>query len=576
MTTAVVLRQGPDGKARPVVSATRANELRESRIHNKLAVERIRAVNLANVEKRLGKQSLMESTMLFDWVTPYSDMLDRMRRTEPFMFGPSAVWNRRWGRNYPIFQSENELNLIRAPARILCCTNSYAIGLMEALTSYVVGLGFTHTAQAKETAWDCPPDLPGAVQVVIDRFHERNQWFGGELPSLEEELFWRSREDGEFFLMHFPDWQTGDVDVRTSEPEQITAKPGSDPREWMFGIHTDPDDTQNPNAYWVYWGENPSDGEEVDCEWMTHYRANSKRSIKRGLTDFCFDSLDTFTFASRLRNNLADAAAQQAAIVGITQYDSGKAEDITAALTGDLNASDYQQTDPLTGVLENVKRYRGGEWEHIPKGQQYVAGPTAQSQPIHLQVLDACLQGAGVRWNAPDWTVAGKSSQMAAYTASMVAESPFVKTGTRKQKTYGEAYKRSDWIAVRVWCDVHGGIYAAGRMYSYDEVRKLIDINVEGHTLETRNKLEESQRAAIEIPLGTDSRQRYAASQDRDFDQISQDNEDYQAQTGGAGTGLPLPGDDAKLELPGQQLTPDKKKPGAALESREGKKGRPF
>ena len=155
----------------------------EQRRHNRLLAEQMRG-------RRLERQhQLLEAQLAYDWVQPYSDLLDRLRNGEPEIAGPTAVWNRRYGRNYPLFQSEQELNLLRAPARILCATNSYAIGLLEGLTSYVIGSGYTYRVTPTDPS--VPPGLVEAGQDILDEFADRTEWFGGELPGLEEELFWR-------------------------------------------------------------------------------------------------------------------------------------------------------------------------------------------------------------------------------------------------------------------------------------------------------------------------------------------------------------------------------------------------
>lgn len=532
-----------NGKPQPQAPALRA-ELAAKRMSNRLLSESIRErrlERLAAVEQRRDK--LYES-MSVDWVTPYLDMLDRFRR-DPAYAGPASLWQRQKGRNYPIYQTEAELALLRAPARILLSINSYAIGLMEGLTSYVIGPGYTYRAAKKKKQRTDPSEdavidqLAEACQERIDLFLAESEWYGGERPGIEEEFFWRSCEDGETLLLHFAR-DDGGTEVRTAEPEQLTCPPGEDQTgEWSFGILTPDDDVQVPEKYNIQWSSgNPEDRDEFTPDEVTHFRRNVKRSMKRGITDFSFSQLDALELADRLRTNLGDAAAQQASIVGIRQHSAGTQQQIQAFVDGD---KDFDTRDPMTGTTTPTRRYRKGGWEDIPESMQYVAGPIAQSQPIHLQVLQGLLRSAGVRWNAPEWLGSGDASN-SNYAGQLVAESPFVRTTIRRQRAYGSAFARTMWVVIENAARA-GCIVAGGRAWTIEEIRREIDVKAEPVSPETRNKLQEAQQAAIEIPLGTDSRQRFAQSQGRDWDQVTADNEQWLAENGGMGGVLPLPDD---------------------------------
>lgn len=523
-------------------------ELRQRRLENRLIVEQMRGQRLAVAQKRQERRQALESSVLYDWVTPYMDLLDRLRRGEPELAGPTSAWQRKWGRNYPIFQTEQELNLLRAPARVLIQTNTYAQGALSALTSYVGCGGYTYRATLNKAAVrdEAPQDLADACQEIIDDFIARNGWQVGENDAysdeffstgLEEEFFQRTIVDGESLLCHFPDEQTGLVTVRTVEPEQLTMPPGENPAETMFGIRTPEDDPQCPEGYFITWTGNSSDCEEIAPEYITHFKRNVPRAIKRGLTDFSFDALDAFNLAGRLRINMTDTAAQQAAIVAVTQHDTGTKEDIQAFRDAD---AEFTETDPLTRTQINVRRTRRSEWQDIPKGQNYVAGPLAGNSPIHIQVLQACLRGAGVKWNAPEWMVSGDASNNN-YASALVADSPFVLYALGQQRNYKGAYRRSMWIQLRQWCKVHGGIMAGGRLWSWGEVCKYVGINVGAPNPEARDELKDAQVSAIEIPLGTDSRQRYCQDRGRDFDRIERDNRQYEDEHAGEGPPLELP-----------------------------------
>src|SRR5581483_3975379 len=169
-----------------------------------------------------------------------------------------------------------------------------------------------------------PSALIPQVQAIVEEFCEINAW-----SEWEQELFWRSREDGEYFLRYYPDDELQCLTVRSVEPEQVstTGIPGGANNEWSFGILTDPDDVQEIYAYNVLYLAEPADHhndvrEEVPAEEMQHYKINVKRLIKRGLSDFSFSTYDALSSAERLRNNLAEGAAVQAALAFIRQHET--------------------------------------------------------------------------------------------------------------------------------------------------------------------------------------------------------------------------------------------------------------
>ncbi len=511
------------------------NQAQKLRWENRVTIETRKKRRLALIEKHESLRHRLMESMSFDWVGAYVDILDQFRSRDPLQPGVTTKWQRDKGRNYPFYQTEQQLNILRAPSRIMCGANSYAIGLVEGLTSYVIGTGYTYRIAPQKThAEECPTDLVAAVQWVVDKTIERNQWHGGEEPGLEEELFGRSLEDGEFLLMHTPR-EDGWTDFRTAEPEQLTQPPQEalrDDEDGLFGVITPKDDVQLKLGYWIYWGDSVNDGERVQPERITHLRRNVKRSMKRGLPDFCFDTYDALDLASKLRTNLSDGAAQQAAIVGIRQHDVNVQSEIQAFVD---DQAEWEEQGPNGNTVPG-RRFKRGEWEDVPKGLNYVPGPGAQNAPAHIQVLQACLRGAGVRWNAPEWLCSGDASNNN-YASSLTAESPFVRTVLRRQTSYKHAFRAAIWYAVEHYAKTVG-IRAGGRVYDWGTVCKLLDLLVEAPSPETRNRLEETQRAQIEIPLGLDSRQAYVQRQGRDWDQTLQDNLDY-AQEAGPGLSLP-------------------------------------
>jgi len=161
----------------------------------------------------------------------------------------------------------------------------------------------------------------------VEEFCAVNDWH-----HWEQELFWRSREDGEYFLRYYRDRELRCLTLRSVEPEQVTASglPDAKP-EWSFGIHTKPDDLGEIYAYNILYlsggpDQNGTIREEVDADQLQHFKVNVHRLVKRGLTDFCFSTYDALRMAEKLRNNMAEGSAVQSALAFIRQHESATPE----------------------------------------------------------------------------------------------------------------------------------------------------------------------------------------------------------------------------------------------------------
>ncbi len=514
-------------------------QLREAQTQAKLESAKIQLKQLERTSR------LMESCGGYagdwGWMGGYQALFDRFR--DGVRAPLSTVNDRRHGRNWPLYQTEQDLAVLRGPSRFLLATNDYAIGLANGFNAYVIGSGYSYRAVAKKRALKQTDQvtldaLVDAVDEVIEQFHERTEWYGGEQPNMEEELNWRLAEDGEFIVRQFSD-DEGNTDIRSVEPEQLTAKPDGDTMEWSWGIATPVNDVQDPQAYWIFDGDNPSDGEEYSPDEVTHCRINAKRSIKRGCPDFCWSTYNNLEAASRLCGNATEGAAVQAAIAYARQHDAATKEEVTDMQEA---VADFHRINSRTGAREPVTDWKAGTIVDMPKGQNFVASPVSTALASLIPILEGCLRGAGRRWNAPQWLASGDASNNN-YASSLTAESPFVRTVLSRQGRLKVVYTRIHEVAVRNRCDADG-LVAAGRTWSWDEVKELVEIQCSAPSPETRDKLQEAQRRQIELQSGTYSPQQWCADEGRDYDQTMVEIEEHQERTGGQG--LPLP-----TELPG-------------------------
>ena len=152
------------------------------------------------------------------WLTNYADILARYQDGGILSYPVSQPTDRRYGSNFPFWVSEQQLSLLRAQARMVTTMNPDAQGLLNGLCSYVIGTGFKYRAVAKEIA-EVNDEILKKVNAVIDKFIDQNSW-----AEMEQELFVRSREDGECFVRMFPQ-SNGCLYIRTIEPEQIFQPP---------------------------------------------------------------------------------------------------------------------------------------------------------------------------------------------------------------------------------------------------------------------------------------------------------------------------------------------------------------
>lgn len=495
-------------------SPTAAEAVRDKRV---LLEEELRLKKLERSRRLYESASIGQDF----WLNNYGDLLDRYRDGFLGSYPVTQPTDRRYGSNFPFWVSESQLSMLRASARFIVTTSPNAQGLLNGLCSYVIGCGFTYLIQPREQG-GAGEDLITAVQTVVNTFLEENSW-----SELEQEIFWRTREDGECFVRLFPQ-PDGRLLVRTIEPEMIYQPTGTDIQEWSYGIQTDPDDVFAIKAYHVDYrasggqdDPNPTSGEIVPAENVIHLKVNVKRSIKRGLTDFSFETLDAFTQAGKLRRNLGEGAAVQAAIAAVRQHETSSVDQVTDFIA---DATDYSVNSP-TGRQQDFQKLEAGSFLDIPKGMVYVPPPAAANSTAHLEVFQGLLRSAGNRHNAPEWLVSSDSSN-GNYASSLTAEAPFTRHCVRLQEFYKGHFVRVVKAAIQA-------AISAGTLPK--NTLNLVNLTVKAPSVETRNKAEEANANQIYATLGIKSKQTIAQELGLDWEQ--EEVNQHEA-NGGAGDGI--------------------------------------
>lgn len=501
------------------------------------------------------------------YVNGYADYLNQFRAG---VYNPiSTAQDRRGGRNFPFFVSENDIAMYRAPARVMLGMNSYAQGMLSGLTSYVISDGMkteaTHRGAAAKSkaAQDAAKDpLVQLCQDIWEEFEEEEGW-----PELQSELFWRSREDGEYFLDHGFDEDTERTWVRTVEPEQIyypTTIPDwietpfgpidmrrmrDSPDSVRFGVITDPEDVQTVFGYAVHHFLNPGIWEFLYPYQLIHYKINTKRSIKRGLTDFAFSTYDSLWQAENLRRNLSVGAAVRAAIAFFRQHRTASSGQVAGFVASQANRATIAG-GPFGAKNQNYQNIVGGQVIDMDGQQEVVPSPADSAASGHLEILEACLLGAGRRWNAPQWLGSG-THDTGSFASSLTAESPFVKWGGRTQKSLAGQFART-------WRIVMRHAVECGRLPP--EALERVCPKITPPQIQVRDVLQQSQVDQTYVAMGEKSLKTVSEEQGRDYEEEQQRIAEH-GQNGGGGQ---------PLQMPGQDGQPPQKPPPAA-----GEKGPP-
>lgn len=486
------------------------------------------------------------------WVEQYNACLMANYPDRVAVGTVSNISDRRGGRDFPFYISETDLNIYRMPARILCKANNYAIGLVRGLTSYVIGKGFTYRWQSKGVVRgtkrardDAKNPLVRAMQEIWDEFAHREA-----LPELEQELYGREREDGEAFLSHGIHPNTGRCWVRTIEPEQVyrptwvsadlLAEYHVDPAKavdaWNFGILTDPEDVATRYGYAVHNLLNPVDFDFIGAHYVVHSKTwPRRRSIKRGMTDFSFDTLDALAMAQRLRRALGIGATVQASMAGIRQHSEASAAQVTAfqqvQTQRTLTAPNGQPIN-IAGILPGTIYDMDGQSNFVPP-------PSAANGTPHLEILQACLRGASQRYLAPEWLGSGLHDT-GSFASTLTAESPFVKSCIMEQEYY---------LAKRMRTAMMVRLFAVEQGFIDPKALAELECAIEPPHVQVRDPEQQARVDQIYAGLGVKSKQQIDLEQGWDYDEQTENIKEDAKQNppqpppgGAAGGGPPMNG----------------------------------
>ncbi len=141
--------------------------------------------------------------------------------------------SRQHGAQPPYYFTEQHHWLIVDAARTIEAMCPTAVSVLEVLVQFAVYTGFKYTVTRKQKPGEEPLESDperDAAQDWLDKWQKREKWH-----LWEKELFWRTRRDGEAFLLKEPT-DEGGPHLRSFEPEQLREPQDRSARNRDLGI----------------------------------------------------------------------------------------------------------------------------------------------------------------------------------------------------------------------------------------------------------------------------------------------------------------------------------------------------
>lgn len=530
-------------------------------LRNQVEEQRLKA-ELADLERVLRAADLESRTLM---ESQWGDIVDRREYLyDTPGWGPSnrdgrisRPDDRARGMCRPFFENELDLANIRGIGRFLGTAMDTGAGILENLTNYTIGNGFTYEVQSNETgAWK---QLVAAVQVNVDDFNKQ---------LAERESFIRGQRDGDWFTW-VREFQ-GEPVPEFVEPEFVTEPTNSRAVEdycerygldWFLGVASQPNRPARVVGYFVQWYGSNSDWDFVPAAEMVHAKLNVDTGVKRGISDF-YPVYLTLERAMKLLGNTLQGAAVQAAIAFIRKHASGMSNDsVTSFATSKADRTATVQ------VGDGLKFIRGKKYDPgtiiDTTGTDYVAGPLGQNNaPIYIQVIQAAFRVAGARWAMPEYMISGDASN-ANYASTLVAGGPFDRATQARQNRYKEYFEEAHWKALGIRCRL--GQFARYGIHTLTELKQVLRLHVTPPTVAVQDAEKEEAIRKIRYDAGILSPTTWSNQVGLDRDAEIENGAKPVATAAGPGAqspqlnpGQPAPGNpvaDAESSLNGAQIT---------------------
>lgn len=420
------------------------------------------------------------------------------------------------GKCWPLYETEQDLQELRGIGRWFASWDEMGISILTNLRNYTIGDGFTTTCRPRVKTPEAKR-LAAEVQAFCDEFDDVNDW----IDEGESDAFSSGVVDGDH-LLRLRHRGAGAPRVQYVGGEHITEPSNTAQLEeyyglpsccWKFGVATKPGDTSAVRGYFLDWFGRGDNWDFVPDEEAVFVKRNTPRQAKRGVSDFAVPWV-TLERGAKLFGKTVLGATAQASIGYIRKAMQGTPQ---GAL--DARLSGTSATSPLTlhrpdGSLRSATAESFEGVKVITTTGDYQAGPMGSPNgPIFLDILQGVARRVGSRWCMPEYMVSGDASN-ANYSSTMVAESPFVQATKQEQGNHGRRSRELRWKAVAM-ASKHGRFDGM----PVDEIRRLVEIKVEGPAPETRAPVQEETVRDKQQAAGILSRKTRAAQSGLDFEE---------------------------------------------------------
>jgi len=337
-----------------------------------------------------------------------------------------------------------EYDYARDIGRALDTQNLYAKGARKTRQDYIVGVGSTAKAVAKDQENE-NESLTERVNDALDEFRDANQWLLRELDVVH-----RSDRDGEAFLRLFMQG-AAPLKIRWIEPEHVRPDPGQQQRA-PFGVEVSSADSEKVQAYWVAAKENlnprrvsadqPATDHVGTIPRICHLKANVDQSWPRGWPAL-WAARGALIRSEKVKKNVSTTVAIQTAIALIRKHDAN-ASDVQSFLD---DTDDMKTTNTLTGKDLNHQAVPAGTVIDSGPGIEYQAPISSIDVSRNMPAIDTELCSVAASLNMPAFMLSGKVD--AAFAASLIGETPAIKHFLREQAVFGLYFEKILWAAVQ-------------------------------------------------------------------------------------------------------------------------------
>jgi hypothetical protein len=468
--------------------------------------------------------------------------LDQSSREWQMLASVGTFWSKyrnNEGQLYPFFETESQLDSIRARCRAMAQVFPVAITAMESLTDYTVGTGYKFQVEARDGL--VSRDFAREAERIVEEFVDRTNWSCDR----DRELFAGARVDGDQAAAVY-DIDRGFADVRMIEGEYITQP--SNPRQverwlgvadegsWSFGVHTDKRDLENILGYYVQWSPNPGDFDYFAAEDVEFLKHNTRRKTKRGLSDF-HAPLVWLLRHDKLMRNTAVGGAIQASIAYVEEYASGVTQG--QAETVALGGSTYTyEVSSYGGGTRYATPHEPGQIVGLGAGVKYQPGPMgSERNPNFLLVAAGVARLIGTRWSMPEYLISGDASN-ANYASTMVAESPWVKACQARQARFGKTQQNILYRVLNI--ALRAGRLSSFQVHGLNDLRHVLKLTATAPQVHVRDTLKEAQRRELLKRNGVLSRPTW--SEEEGYDpKVEEERGAAQDPTTGSSFPMPTP-----------------------------------